>query len=298
MILNRASDGSGPVLLVLWRALRECGSMSKEKLLAFCAPESIGDDTAKRTLNRWTQMGLFVEEDNKLRLGPTFDNLETDGDLEYRAFRREVRRLALSKKSNLEFLKPEPRGAADFTFVIAWLLSTDVNADHLRSPSDIQRFEREQVEPLIGESDENKYALQNTTRWNGFQDWASFLGFGWNASSFQLDPTEAIGDELEGVFAGQADLTADGFVQRLGERLPVVDSGEYFVRARERAKDGWRPIKDRELSPALSRALLRFEDAGRLVLEARADADSRELLGVAFTHLRSVSHIRLQTLGR
>ena len=98
--------------------------------------------------------------------------------------------------------------------------------------------------------------------------------------------------------ADQTELTADAFVQRLGTKVPVLDGGEYFLRARERAKGGWRPIKDHELSPALSRALLRFEDAGRIVLEARADADSKELLGVAFAPVRIVSHIQLQTSGR
>ena len=292
-ILNRPTDGSAPVLLVLWRALRRLGPMPKEKLLALCAPPSIGDDQAKKTLLRWAQLRLFVEQDDGLRLAPPFDRLDADGSPDYGAFRREVRRLTLSEESNQEFLKPEPGGAADFTFVAAWLLSTDVYADHFHSHPHIQRLEQSQVAP-IGAGD-SKYALQNDTRWVGFRDWAAFLGFAWNSTPFQLDPTEAIEDELDDVFGEETELAADDFVQRLGDKLPVLDGGEYCHRARERATDGWRPIKDREVSPALSRALLRLKESGRIRLDLRSDADSRQLLGAAFVDTRRVSHIELRS---
>jgi hypothetical protein len=293
-VLNRPSDGSAPALLVLWRALRALGPTPRDRLLALCAPESVGVDTARKTLTRWTQIGLFIGEENKLRLAAPFDTLELESEGDHRRFRAEVRRLALSVGSNADFLRPEPGGTADLTFALAWLLSTDVNADHLRSLGDIQTFEEAQVSP-IGAGD-NKYALQNDTRWGGFRDWAAFLGFGWNISPFQLDPTEAVEDELQDAFAGRSELSIESFVAQIAARLPVLDPGEYSVRARERATDGWRPIKRHEVSPALTRAMLRLEDAGRIALESRSDADSRQLLGVAFAGIRSVSHVQLRVV--
>lgn len=290
-ILNRPSDGSAPILLALWRGIRKIGPMRKKRLLGLCAPVSIGDEQAMKTLFRWTQLGLFLEKDDKLRLAPTFNKLETDGTVDYRAFRREVRRLTLAESSNQDFLKPEPSGAADFTFAAAWLLSTDVFADHFKDLESIQRFEQEQIAP-IGEG-ESSYAIQNDTRWSGFRDWMAFLGLGWNASPFQLDPTEAVEDELDDIFAVQSDLTIDGFLQRLAERLPVLDGGEYFRRARKRARGSWRAIDDHEISPALTRALLRLREAGRIRFESRADAEMRQLLGVGFTNVDQVSHVEL-----
>ena len=291
-ILNRTNDGFAAVLIALWRTVRNLEPMSKEKLLALCAPDSISDKDAKNTLRRWTQLELFVEREGKVWLASPFDKLRTDRDVEYRSFRREVRRLAFSEKSNRDFLVPEPDGAADFSYVTAWLLSTDVFAGHFRNLASMQRFETEQVLP-IGDGD-SKYALQNDTRWTGFKDWAAFLGFGWNSTPFQLDPTEAIEDELDEIFDGQAELTVDEFVQRLGEKLPVLDGGQYFQRARERAATGWRPIESHQLSPALGRALLRLQCAGRLNIEARADADSRSLLGVGFASKQRVTHLGLR----
>lgn len=291
-ILNRTNDGFAPVLIALWRAVRNLEPMPKENLLALCAPNSIDDKDAKNTLRRWTQLGLFAEKGGKIRLSPPFDKMKKDLDVEYRSFRCDVRRLVLSEKSNRDFLVPEPEGAADFTYVAAWLLSTDVFADHYRDLASMQLFETEQVRP-IGDGD-SKYALQNDTRWPGFRHWAAFLGFGWDTAPFQLDPTEAVEDELEEIFAGKSVLPIDDFVQRLGERLPVLDSGQYFLRARERAATGWRPIESHELSPALGRALLRLECADRLSLEARSDADGKDLLGIGFATRQRVSHIGLR----
>jgi hypothetical protein len=293
-LLNRTSDGSAPILLVLWRAIRHLGPLSRERLLGLCAPESFDRKNATGTLKRWLELGLFFIEGEKVRLAPPFDRLEKSDGPEWRSFRREVRRLVLAEKSNGDFLLPEPGGAADLTFAASWLLSTDVFSDQCTDELSIQRMEREHITP-IGEG-ENKYAIQNSTRWDGFRDWAAFLGWGWDSLSFQLDPTEAIEDEFDDVFLEDSTLPVDEFVRRLCKVLPILDRGVYAQRARERSSGQWRPIQPHELSPALSRSLLRLELAERIQLEAESDADSVQLLGRSFTGGRRISHIHLLPL--
>jgi hypothetical protein len=293
-LLNRANDGSAPILLVLWRAIRHLGPLSRERLLGLCAPASFDRTNATGTLNRWLELGLFFIEGEKIRLASPFDRLEKSDGPEWRSFRREVRRLVLAETSNDEFLLPEPGGAADLTFAASWLLSTDVFSDQCKDNLTVQRLEREQITP-IGEG-ENKYAIQNGTRWNGFRDWAVFLGWGWDSLSFQLDPTEAIEDELDDVFSDDPILPVDAFVRRLGDVLPILDRGAYAQRARERSSGHWRLIQPHELSPALSRALLRIELAGRIQLEAESDAEGVQLLGPSFAIGRRVSHVQLLPL--
>lgn len=241
------------------------------------------------TLNRWLQLGLFTEADGKVNLSSPFDNLDLDTAPEFWPFRHEVRRLVLKDEANTDFLRPEPSGAADFTFVCAWLLSSDVYAGHLKNLDSVQAHERNEVEP-IGEG-EAKYALQNDTRWPGFRDWAAFLGFGWNASPFQLDPTEAVEFELSDLLKDRKDMTIDTILDHISRRIPVLDGGRFAIRARERATSGWRPIEEHEVSPALSRALLCLEASGKIKLADRSDAAHRTLLGRGFRELCRVSHI-------
>ena len=65
-ILNRPSDGLVSVLVSLVRTSIAIGNASREKLLDIASPVSLNDgqndqDMAKKTLNRWLELGLFVE---------------------------------------------------------------------------------------------------------------------------------------------------------------------------------------------------------------------------------------------
>ncbi|MFO7567823.1 MAG: protein DpdG [Enhygromyxa sp.] len=291
-IMNRASDGSAPILLVLWRALRTMRAIPKDTLLALCAPDSLGDEEgrARKTLKRWLQLGLFTESDGKLHLNSPFNRLEPSADPEYWEFRHEVRRLLFRPEANHDFLKPEPSGAADFTFACAWLLSTDVYGSHFESAESIQALEGAQIERIDGAK---KFVIQNPTRWDGFRDWATFVGFGWNIPPFQLDPTEAVEFEIADLFQGQKSAGINTVVKHVGDRIPVLDEGTFATSVRERATSGWRPIERHEVSPALSRALLRLEESGRIKLVDRSDADRRTLLGRGFREFRRVSHVEV-----
>ena len=290
-ILNRPSDGSAPILLVLWRAVRTLRAMSKDELLARCAPPSLGDEEtrARKTLTRWRQLGLFVERDGKIALAPPFDQIDPDGDVEYWDFRHHVRRLLLSPEANDDYLRPKPSGAADFTFVCAWLLSSDVYAGHFENLGTIQAHEESEIEP-IGDQ-KSKFALQNDTRWSGFRDWAAFVGFASYGSTFQLDPTEAVEFELRDLLNERKEVRIETLLAHISERIPVLDGGNWAVQARERARSGWREIKGYEVSPALSQALLRLEASLRIRLDDRSDADRKKLRGRRFDEIGSVSHV-------
>lgn len=71
-ILNRPSDGLFNVLIVLIRCSITFGVMPRAKLLDLCAPKTLGDgkqDMAAKTLNRWTQLGLFeTPKDDHVRI--------------------------------------------------------------------------------------------------------------------------------------------------------------------------------------------------------------------------------------
>ena len=302
MILNRANHGSPSVLLVLWRALRVLRPMEKARLVKLCAPETVVPESkaVENTLRRWTAFGLFEEKGGKVYLAEVFDKLTKDDGPEYRGFRREVRRLALSQENNQDFVEAaEPKMAGDFTLVAAWVLSTDVFADHfLGSAEKVKTFSHTQVRPAEGEV--GKDIIGNTTRWDGFKDWARFLGFARTAGGgFRVDVTDAIDDELDGAIPTEKKfIPVQDFVREIGKKIPVLDGGEYAVQARNRAKDRWKPIPPNAISPALTLALLRLERAKRIELEHRADASNfRELLGRGLVTSKRVSHIRRLTRG-
>ena len=79
-ILNEPSDGTLSVLLALRGALRAYGPMPSDRLLSLCAPEtvSVGDERPRFTLQRWIQLGAFVEEGGEIRLASELDSETTD----------------------------------------------------------------------------------------------------------------------------------------------------------------------------------------------------------------------------
>jgi hypothetical protein len=68
-VLNTASDGFFNVLIVLYRAVSAYGKMPRDRLLSIC---SAGSDGARlrQTLNRWTELGLFTEDNGQILLAP------------------------------------------------------------------------------------------------------------------------------------------------------------------------------------------------------------------------------------
>lgn len=292
-VLNRPSDGLLSVLLALRRALVAYGPQTEERLVALCAPPSIAPDgkpdMARKTLTRWKQLGMFREVDGKIDVGAGVASVGVD-DVD--GFRRVLLSLVLDPLSNPAFA--DERGvaasddqertlASDFTRAAAWVLAQDPYS-FVPVWSDVQGLQRDQaIEP---------HPFVNDTRWQGFVEWAAFLGLGWTASRVRLvlDPTFAVRSKLDGVFTGSDELDQATFLSRLADMVPVVDGGRYRLAVESEVRKPWRTLRPDEISPCLSAVLLHLEAAGELRLEARADAPHRTLLGRGGRELRRVSH--------
>ena len=68
-ILNRPSDGLLSVLLALRRAVLAYGPRPDSELIELVAPSSVvtegKPDLARKTLNRWKQLGFFDDVDER-----------------------------------------------------------------------------------------------------------------------------------------------------------------------------------------------------------------------------------------
>src|SRR5262245_38559249 len=65
-ILNSASDGLYPELIVLARAVAQAGPTAQDELISLCSPGT--GSRLRGALSRWTALGLFVESDELMCL--------------------------------------------------------------------------------------------------------------------------------------------------------------------------------------------------------------------------------------
>jgi len=293
-ILNRTSDGLLSVLVALRRALVAYGPQEEDRLLALCAPPSVvpagKPEMARRTLTRWKQLGVFEEIEGRIQLHPDVALVMPD-DLE--GFRRALLPFVLAPRNNPLLVENrqdsdgeggENSLASDFARAAAWVLAQDPYAFSAKH-SDVDRLQAQQkVVPI---------PFINNTRWNGFEEWAPFLGVAWTASRVGLvpDPAFAVRSAMTEVFAGIAELAQEVFLARLAQTLPIVDGGQYWRAVERQVERPWRRIQEHEVSPCLSLALLHLESGRDIRLETRSDAPQKVLLGRGGRELRLVSHV-------
>lgn len=291
-ILNRTTDGLLSVLIALRRTLLAYGTTSVDRLLALCAPPSVVDveqDPKKRqrmapkTLHRWTQLGFFVEDQGTIDIAPSFRDIRSD-DID--GLRRALMRLVMDESNNPDFDSAsegqECPGAADFTRAVCWILAQDIYAIKPSWPS---------VEALQSTQNGRPFPFINDTRWFGFVEWSTFLGFSSKSPRLLFEPHFAISAVLDDVFTSEATLPVATFVARLAAALPVLDGGHY--RGHVEATTKFPPYIQRagDISISLSAALLHLEQSSILRLESRSDAATQRLLGHRARELASVSHI-------
>jgi hypothetical protein len=240
---------------------------------------------AKHTLTRWTQLGFFSESDGKISLSDAVSTLPVE-DLD--GLRAAVLRLVLLPDNNAELLSGEAGDsersrAVDCTRALAWSLAQDPYT----FPSSY-----DEGEDLQNHQGITPKLFVNSTRWNGFLEWAVFIGAAWRTSRTVVPcPAFAVGSVLGEVFQGSTELSEQEFFWRLPTILPVLDGGTYRTTVEGQTTQPWRKLLDHEVSPSLSAALLTIEHAGALRLEARSDAPTRRLLGPGGVESRSVSHV-------
>lgn len=287
-ILNQASEGLYPEVIVLARLVATCKSITREDLLEQCA---WGETTRlSGALSRWSALGLFVEHEGAVQLdekrGPRRGESIDAWTIRLPSMLREI---AL-KPDNCEPLFGHDVGtSADFVRGVAWLLAQDIFAFPTTWTSGAEEVERAQ---LRGEK-----IVQNDTRWNGLRSWARYLGFATgDARNFRIDPTEAIREELITLQGKGRGVPAGAFVAELSSRLPVLDGGTFRFEVEKRLDESaWRKPESLHLSMSLSFALRRLEVDHVLALETRADAADAIVLtskgfrsGQRFTHVRFV----------
>ena len=287
-ILNRPSDGLPSVLLIIYRTLSHSGPRKREDLMQLVAPESLGSGgtQARQTLNKWLDFKLFVEVDGKITIPSEHLSAEKSDFALRRSLARHVRNIVLAPENNSDLLTNRTK-SADFCYALCWALAQDVYRLAGGPHRGIEQVESRQLG--------GAKAFSNSTRWDGFKDWVAFLGFGWNGINGHLtiDPGIALEDECGKIFNGVREFPISPFIELLSERLPVLDSGKYRKQVEKGIREGTcRKISQHQISPSLSRGLLRLVRAGKIQMRSRSDSkDNRDLLGRDFRTIRSVSHI-------
>lgn len=270
-LLNLTNDGLPNVLVVLYATVaRSKKAMSRDELLEAVAPLRVVHDDgkmARQTLNRWIELGLFVEDNVgiKLDVAPA-TALDSEVAL-LSATRAAARRCALDPRNNPDLWARQSAKAADLTRSLAWLLAQDV---YRTTFQEVETLESQQVAEF------EVRLMQNNTRRNGLQFWSHFLGFARQPGGGDIDPTVAILESLDQCLQTRGDgIPATDFVQRLGEVLPVLDGGAWRRAIELRLDAGVLPaMSEGQLSTSLSRALINLMLDEQLEFTNRADVGS------------------------
>ncbi|PRY83808.1 protein DpdG [Donghicola tyrosinivorans] len=295
-ILNMASDGRFNVLIILVRALIRFGPKPREDLLESCGAkyEQIEGLSAGTSVTRWTELGLFALDGESVMIDEPYRGLlGNDPDLAEAKLPKILRGIVLAPHNNARFWQSEENKSADFSRALAWLLAQDVYSLDTSSHRPINELESAQI------MDEGKRMFQNDTRWNGARVWGAYLGFARSGSKIVIDPTVALAESLDDIFASET-LTARDFVERAAEVLPVLDGGAYRREIEEALRDSsWKKPPANHLSTSLSRAIKRLAYESRIALEQRSDTeDGVTLLGTGQREWGRITHVRrLQQSG-
>lgn len=266
-LLNLTVDGLPNVLVVLYSTVALARSpLTTQDVLDAVAPAGVVSDPrmARVTLHRWTELGLFhVDNADYVTLSKAPET-DLNSDVEIvRATRMAARQCALSEANNPELWARESARAADLTRSLAWLLAQDVYRMRF---SDAQSLELRQV------ANDDLRLMQNDTRKNGLQFWSHFLGFVRQPGGGDVDPTLAIRETLPACIAAGEEMPAAEFVERLAQRLPVLDGGIYRVAVESQLeRDALSPLQSGQLSTSLSRAMFSLMVDQTLQFENRAD---------------------------
>lgn len=208
----------------------------------------------------------------------------------------QILRQCVFNPGNNDPLATSDKGASDLTRALAWFLAQDTYMGVEPWVSDGRRG----VQKLQDEQFTQSRAFQNDTRWTSFNRWAPILGLAvhvpWNRAITLLpDPANAVEDELPQIFGSDQRVALDVFVDRLCQRIPVLDRGLYRVSVEALTSLA---SSDDVLSYALSHALWRLEARGALQLQSLADAKQFMLQGSANAKV-SYSHVeRSRTPGQ
>lgn len=291
-VLNQASDGLYTVLIVLVRAIVRFGPRSREDLILACggAVDTVDTSQLTQTLNRWTELGLFGQEDGSVTIAePYRSGLGKSADEAEARLPRIVRTVVMLAENNERFWEREKSKSADLSRAVAWMLAQDVytldgNVKNLAVLEEAQIVDP--AKQTIGKND---------TRWNGLKAWMLYLGFARDGMQWVVDPTQALRDALPDIFGSSRELTGPAFVERAASVLPVLDGGAYRTQVEASLKErAWPRPRAGLLSSSLSRAVQRLDREGAITLANRSDTEGVvTLAGTNMRTWREVSHVAL-----
>lgn len=292
------------VAVVLFRALRsaEAYQTTKEELEKIVAPASLprgegaalgpGSKGFDDTLTACVVIGLFERDGDIVSLHPRLPEHVRDRRREP-DIRRLMRDLLLAEELNFG-LWDTTEGARDLTRALAWYLAQDP----LRAPGG---WNEPNGVDVVQEAQfaAGERVFSNDTRWGAFDRWTSFLGFGLRIprdgkSVLVPDPTPVLRDVLGEVLTeSRADVAS--FVEEVGRRLPVLDSGIYRREVEARMRPDAVAGSADQVSPSLAHALLRLRDERVVVIEDLADAPMKMRIPEGFGPERTVTHVSLDS---
>jgi hypothetical protein len=267
-LLNIASDGLHNVLVALCGVLvLEKGKSVEGDLLQKVAPPGIvpEQDKARQTLNRWVELGLLVREGEHVTFSPAYwPTFKVPQSELVSTVQRAARKCVLAPENNANLWAVENAKAADLTRSLCLLLAQDV---YRTGFGDLERLENEQV------VNSELRLVRNDTRLNGLKKWSHFLGFVRQGSAEDIDPTAAVRGSIAQWMPPNETLSANDFIGRLAQDLPVLDGGAYRREVEDKLDRAQLFVPAAgQLSSSLSRALLALRAAGELAWEPRSDA--------------------------
>jgi hypothetical protein len=245
------------------------GTAGRDELERWMSPAAIySDDARPRTaglglreaISLCETLDLIVRENGSLSLPENFESLQH--------FRTVVLQRVLAPERNTELFSGSPTGgvrAHELTRALTWFGQLRATT----GPYSTANYERYQ--------DQSVRVIENNTRWNVFDRWVVFLGFGWRiADGVVPDPTSAALAALDDLLPVGEEVPLPSVLAQLAARLPVIEGGAYHNAYLEAigARAKW---DERRLSEPLSLALIRLERRGILELFGGGDAESRVL---------------------
>ena len=259
------------------------GSNEKEKKISPLVNSTIG---------RWIELGMFSEENDYLYFSkeicsyypqPSQDDISRM--IRFIIFKPENNPIANYWQTGSE----TGLLAGDFSKGAAWLLAQDILTLPQKSFADLEPIAIDQLK--IGDA----RLIRQRDRFIPLIKYMMYLGFcepdPFNRSDlierehenfnldqsrrdipFMIDPTKAIGEELDKIFGSDESMSADGFVKGLGKAIPILDGGIYRLEVESKLDpQSWKGPNEKILSKSLSKALDRLEKKNLISLIRGSD---------------------------
>lgn len=283
---------SGIVTILRYLAAQRAQQDVMQRLLDTVAPPSLKGDPqsdVRRNLRAATELGLIRRDGDKVTLTESARAAVAGGQSEVVKL---LRARVFDDSLNTAPWRSQV-GARDLTNALSWYLTMRPSDAPIQMESGPRSAEQLQLKDFGPRQEEDggkssNWPINNNNRWGPFRRWACSLGFAWVNPNGHLvpDPTAAIRDSLPELFEGVSELTAQDFVKKLGEAVPVLDGGRY----REFVTSNWErpPTEERGLTVPLSDALERLVGEQAIAVYDRADAPR-----VAKADSSTFSHVAL-----